>query len=260
MRTLVVGDIHGALKSLQDVLVKCQYDSDNDKLIFVGDYVDGWGESAEVVDYLIGIYNKAHFNYQGKDKVIFIRGNHDVWCQEWLNNGWSPIIWTQQGGQATLDSYIRTGLLVEQSHKDFFNNLKDWYIDDDNRLYIHGGWAYREDEFPISASYKTSIGLECHWDRTLLEGAANASHGGKHNDAVFEATRPFKEVFIGHTATRDHLPIQLCNLWNVDTGCGWNGKLTIMDVETKEYWQSDYSYNLYPNEPGRGGNNRNKQK
>ena len=256
MRTIVIGDIHGALRSLQEVLIKANYDENNDRLIFVGDYVDGWGESAEVVDYLIGIYNKAHFNYKGKPKVIFIRGNHDVWCQRWLNNGEAPAMWTQQGGQATLDSYIRTGLLVEQSHRDFFNNLVDWHIDEDNRLYIHGGWAYREDEFPISASYKTSVGLECHWDRTLLAGAKSA-HSGKQG---FKATKPFDKVFIGHTATASFLPENYVNLWNVDSGCGWSGKLTAMDVETNEYWQSDFSKDLYPEERGRGVYDRNKQK
>lgn len=254
MRTLVVGDIHGALKSLQDVLIKCKYDPDKDKIIFIGDYVDGWGESAELVDYLIGIKNKAHFNYKGDDKVIFIRGNHDNWCQDWLNRGLTPIMWTEQGGKATLESYVRTGLLTEQSHKDFFDSLSDYYIDKENRIYIHGGWAYREDPFPKSAMYNVMAGIyakECHWDRSLLAGAASASHGGRHNDNVFNATKDFKEVYIGHTSTKDYLPIQLCNLWNIDSGCGWSGKLTILDVDTKEYWQSDYSKNFYPDEKGR---------
>ena len=34
----------------------------------------------------------------------------------------------------------------------------------------------------------------------------------------------------------------------MDTGAGWNGKLTIMDVDTEEYWQSDLVESLYPNE------------
>ena len=253
MRTLGIGDIHGALLSLTDVLEKAEYDENNDKLVFVGDYVDGWGESAEVVDYLINLK-------QRNENIVFIRGNHDVWCQNWLNNGEAPIMWTSQGGQATLDSYVRTGHLVEKSHRDFFNNLEDWHIDKDNRLYIHGGWAYREDKFPNSATYKTSVGLECHWDRTLLAGAASASKGGRYNDNVFNATKDFKEVFIGHTATKDHLPLQLCNLWDIDTGCGWSGKLTAIDVSTKEFWQSDFSKDLYPEERGRGVYDRNKQK
>tara|TARA_R110000851_G_scaffold27764_4_gene77859 strand:+ start:2229 stop:2975 length:747 start_codon:yes stop_codon:yes gene_type:complete len=241
MRTLVVGDIHGALKSLEDVLLKCNYNIDEDRIIFLGDYVDGWGESAEVVDYLIGIKDKAG------DKAIFIRGNHDVWAQEWLNYGWSPIMWTQQGGQATLDSYVRTGFLVEKFHKYFFNNLEDWFIDEDNNIYIHGGWAYREADFPKSANWKCNVGLGCHWDRSLLAGAKSASvsqHG-------FKATKQFNKVFLGHTATASHLPEKFGNLWAIDSGGGWSGKLTIMDVDTEEYWQSDYSKNHYPDEKGR---------
>jgi serine/threonine protein phosphatase 1 len=259
MRTLVIGDIHGALKSLQDVLIKCNYDVDTDRLIFLGDYVDGWGESAELVDYLLGIYNKAHFNYKGDPKVIFIRGNHDNWCQDWLNMGHSPIIWTEQGGKATLESYVRTGLLVEQSHKDFFNNLLNWYIDENNNIFIHGGWDYKSDEFPTSALYPVNAGAdakECHWDRSLLKNAAAVEIFAKkgmhdYNKKVKKALDQFNKVFIGHTATSSHLPEKFYNLWNIDSGCGWSGKLTVMDVDTEEYWQSEFSKEHYPDEKGR---------
>ena len=30
-----------------------------------------------------------------------------------------------------------------------------------------------------------------------------------------------------------------CEVWDLDTGGGYEGKLTIMNVHTKEYWQSD---------------------
>ena len=43
-----------------------------------------------------------------------------------------------------------------------------------------------------------------------------------------------------------------CNVWNLDTGGGWLGKLTIMDIDTKQFWQSDFVYELYPEEKGRG--------
>ena len=42
-----------------------------------------------------------------------------------------------------------------------------------------------------------------------------------------------------------------CNVWNLDTGGGYEGKLTVMDVETKELWQSDFVNTLYSNERGR---------
>lgn len=242
-RTLGVGDIHGALISLDMALIECNYNPEKDRLIFLGDYVDGWSESSELVERLIQLKEQ-------NPSIVFIRGNHDVWAQDWLNKGWSPYLWTQQGGQATIDSYIRTGYLVEQSHKDFFNNLVDWFIDENNNIYIHGGWDYKSDDFPQSAKFPVnagSIAKECHWDRSLYFGAASASYS-QHG---FKATRPFNKVFVGHTSIRDGLPKKYCNLINLDTGCGWSGKLTIMDVYTEEYWQSDFSKKYYPNEKGR---------
>ncbi|MEK6563466.1 MAG: hypothetical protein AABZ65_00350 [Candidatus Omnitrophota bacterium] len=44
-------------------------------------------------------------------------------------------------------------------------------------------------------------------------------------------------------------PIHVCNVWNIDTGAGWSGKLTIIDVDTKEYWQSDLTPDLYGGTP-----------
>ena len=47
------------------------------------------------------------------------------------------------------------------------------------------------------------------------------------------------------------IPMNRCNIWNMDTGGGFEGRLTIMDVDTKEFWQSDDLRTLYPNEKGR---------
>ncbi|ULT39931.1 hypothetical protein KRR40_34415 [Niabella defluvii] len=41
-------------------------------------------------------------------------------------------------------------------------------------------------------------------------------------------------------------PLNAFNIWNLDTGAGSSGRLTIMDVDTKEYWQSDPLNELYP--------------
>jgi serine/threonine protein phosphatase 1 len=49
-RTLVIGDIHGGIKALKQVLQKADVTKE-DTLIFLGDYVDGWSESAEVISF-----------------------------------------------------------------------------------------------------------------------------------------------------------------------------------------------------------------
>ena len=41
------------------------------------------------------------------------------------------------------------------------------------------------------------------------------------------------------------------NVWNVDTGATFTGRLSALDINTKEIFQSDIVKNLYPNEMGR---------
>jgi serine/threonine protein phosphatase 1 len=74
-RKLVIGDIHGGYKALVEILEKAAVTS-KDNLIFLGDYVDGWSQSPELIDLLIEL---------GKEqKCIFIRGNHDQLFLDWL--------------------------------------------------------------------------------------------------------------------------------------------------------------------------------
>lgn len=54
MRTLVIGDIHGAYLPLMQALDRARI-SPLDTLIFLGDYVDGWSQSPEVIEYLINL-------------------------------------------------------------------------------------------------------------------------------------------------------------------------------------------------------------
>ena len=63
MRTLVIGDIHGGLKGLHQVIDRAEITT-SDKLIFLGDYVDGWSESAPLIQYLIAL--------SGRNECVFI--------------------------------------------------------------------------------------------------------------------------------------------------------------------------------------------
>ena len=77
-RTLAIGDIHGGLKALEQVFERAAVNA-TDRLIFVGDYVDGWSQSAPVIDFLLNL----------KQECIFIKGNHDFWCEQWLYSGYA---------------------------------------------------------------------------------------------------------------------------------------------------------------------------
>lgn len=268
MKTFVIGDIHGGFAALEQVLERSGFDNSVDKLICLGDYVDGWGESAEVVQKLIELQEES------EDRHIYIKGNHDEWCNDWMKTGNKNRIWVMQGGQATLDSYVRTGYVVDKKHHMFFYKLHNYYIDEQNRGFVHGGYGSRKGlgHEQYQSDYYWNRDL---WNLALMADGRN-SEVGQFTTESSTRYKKHKEVFIGHTATtnwsykhngvlriKDNTnpdckvgksittPIQACNVWNMDTGGGFKGKLTIMDIDTKEYWQSDSLGDLYPNEKGR---------
>ena len=94
-----------------------------------------------------------------------------------------------------------------------------------------------------------------YWDRTLWETAL-ALDPSLSKEAISYPNRLniYKEIYIGHTPVtkiNQTVPVNKACVWNVDTGAAFKGKLTIMDIATKEFWQSYSLPELYPNEKGR---------
>ena len=58
MRKLVIGDIHGGLKALHQIFDRAKVTT-TDNLIFLGDYVDGWSQSPQVIDFILEL-KKTH--------------------------------------------------------------------------------------------------------------------------------------------------------------------------------------------------------
>lgn len=240
MRTLVIGDIHSGIRALEQLLVRAKVNK-KDQLIFLGDYVDGWSTAVETVDFLIDL--KEDYN------CVFIRGNHDELCREWLLTQKENTQWMMHGGSATLESYLAVSKEVWERHLDFYAHLENYYLDSENRLYLHAGYTNLKG---VEFEYLDRL---FYWDRTLWELARAIDPGLKPNDANFpKRLTHYKEIYIGHTPLSKNEvvpPQKASNVWNVDTGAAFMGALTIMDVETKEFWQSDPVYSFYPGEKGR---------
>lgn len=262
-KTYVIADIHGANKALIQCLERSNFNKQEDTLIQLGDICDRWSDVYNCIETLLSIPN-----------LIAIKGNHDDWFNTWLKTTTHPADWGQ-GGVSTLKSYCdaldkvyyndefgyKTSLLdtdIPISHINFFKKQIKYYKDDNNNLFVHGGFNRH---FLLKDQYDDSI---FWWDRDLWYQAMsfgslaeqNAKILGEEDKAIkLKIKEPVNEIFIGHTTTKTwktDLPMHKANIWNLDTGCGFgNGKLTIMDVDTKEFWQSDPANKLYINEKGR---------
>ncbi len=247
MRTFTVGDIHGGYKALLDVLTQANFDYENDKLIALGDVCDGWSETPEAIELLLKIKN-----------LIYIKGNHDDWAVRFLSmNGINFSLrmeqssWLHHGGQATKDAYIRLPEL-KNKHIEFMKNGLVYYIDEENRLFIHAGFS--NDYIPgvhhkMGETNQKYLEDTFLWDREFWYFA----HIGRNVAPMF------KEVYIGHTPTLNYKkadgeylkPMKRKNVYNMDTGACFTGTLSMMNIDTKELFQSDNVMKYYLNEKGR---------
>jgi serine/threonine protein phosphatase 1 len=249
-RTLVIGDIHGAAKALDQCLKRCNFDYEYDTLIVLGDIVDGWPDVFNTVETLLKIKN-----------LIVIMGNHDEWFIDYIKTGIHPINW-KMGGEGTAYSYLKeigkeqmilkkfSGLLIAlnpadipEKHQNLFTSMIPWYekrTEKQHYCFVHGGF---DRDYGIAYQHKSVL----MWDRNLWQ------HAQICNKEKLETIDGFSKIFIGHTAINNRknpkvLPLYCSGVWNLDTGAGWSGKLTIMDIETEHFWQSDFVTDLYPEE------------
>lgn len=230
-KRLVIGDIHGMYKKLLDVLKLSEFDNELDLLIVIGDICDRGDSSWEVAEYLLTIKN-----------LIFIRGNHDDWFLNWANK--SPYFdrfnWARLGGDTTMKSYDKHKMDNINKHRELYASSILYYIIGD-KCFVHGGFGPE-----INIAAQANVGT-CCWDRTLVEMQFKPitklyKEGDKMalSDVPVRFKDGFKEVYIGHTPTTYfgyREPVMSAGIINVDTGCGKGGKLTILDIDSKEYWQ-----------------------
>jgi len=225
-RQFVVGDIHGAFKALLQCFEKVSFSYNDDQLICLGDVCDGWPQVRESIDELMKIKN-----------LVYIKGNHDHWAQNWMEGEDAHDYWLVQGGMATVISY-QDG--IPDEHIQFLAR-SSFYCETDGNLFVHGGFD------PTQKIDQQSAEL-LMWDRTLISDA------WKNRNTGIKLTG-YETVFVGHTPTlnfRSTKPIKACDVWLIDTGAGWSGGyLTIMNVETGEFFQSAVVDTFYPGFPGR---------
>jgi serine/threonine protein phosphatase 1 len=219
-KTFVVGDIHGSYRALLQCLEKSRFNHQKDTLICLGDVADGWPETRQAIDELLKI-----------ERLIYVLGNHDFWALDWMETGYANDTWLIQGGQATIDSYEDT---VPADHIQLLKSALPYYIHR-NELFVHAGINI---ESPIERQ-----GIQTFlWDRSFAQLAKK-----KHPQRLTS----YNSIYIGHTPINKNTPNQYGEVWMMDTGAGWSGRLSMMNIETQECFVSDPVPQLYPGIEGR---------
>jgi len=227
-KIFVMGDVHGAHKAMVQCLDRSEFDYQNDGLIFLGDVADGWSEVPECIEE----FRKIRLR-------VILKGNHDVWFEKFLRYGEEPEHWLVQGGMITVRAYRDKPHLL-MSHLTFMESALPYYLDPDNRLFVHAGF---NPDKPVDQTDNPAE--DYFWTREVY----------KRSFVAPVMPELYQEIYIGHTPTRNlsAIPLKNNNVWLMDQGAAWDGRLSMLNVRTKEFFQSDPVKVLYPDEPGRAG-------
>lgn len=224
-RVFVLGDLHSNYKGFSQLLEKVNFDVNIDTLYFIGDLFDGNGkESYKCLTTMLQIKN-----------LNPCMGNHDLWVKYWLTSNKVNKTWLKSGGYFTLENlsqYNDSKKLLNQ----YFEKVNYWY-NYKNYFICHAGFDNRK-----SVTNQKEINFAIN--RSLFQKAIT----NKNKKLKFNFTNVkfyFDTVIIGHTPTISHKPEFFSNLINIDSGSANGGKLTLMNLNTLEYYQSDYTKKLY---------------
>jgi serine/threonine protein phosphatase 1 len=195
-----IGDIHGSLQKLRDLLTLCERHADGRTatFIFLGDYIDRGPDSRGVIEALIELQS------QRPDRFIALKGNHEAVAVEIADGETDPASWLREGGTATLRSYrIDDVRDLPPEHLAWLRALPLRH-DDGERFFVHAGI---DPDKPIGAQSDHDL----IWIREPFLSDAR-DHG--------------RLIVHGHTPQLDGMPDFRGNRLNLDTGAVFGGALT----------------------------------
>jgi serine/threonine protein phosphatase 1 len=217
MRLLAIGDIHGCLGPLNDLLAWVA-PRPNDLLITLGDYVDRGPDSRGVLNRLIELKRTR--------PVICIRGNHEIMMVDaWRGGRAEQQMWFGVGGMQTLGSYGPspgiTGTLadVPMEHWLFLQNELVDHHESERFIFVHAGVEY-------SAEMDSQPTNSLFWEFLGRPGSPTGHYSGKI-------------VICGHTSQKSGEPKVVPGAVCIDTYPHGGGWLTCLDAISGQYWQVD---------------------
>jgi serine/threonine protein phosphatase 1 len=225
-RVYAVGDIHGCVDMLDDLLAQIEADDvarepAETTIIFLGDLVDRGPASAAVIDRLIALSDS-------RPRVRFLLGNHEEIFLGALDGDPKALrLFCRIGGRETVLSYgmdeaeyerldyeelvARLNELVPASHRAFLGGLENMIVVGDY-VFVHAG--IRPDT-PLDEQR----GADLRWIRDPF---------------LDHRSRLEKMVVHGHTITEaiEARPHRI----GIDTGAYTTGRLTALGLEADRLW------------------------
>jgi serine/threonine protein phosphatase 1 len=211
-RLLCIGDVHGCAAELETLLVALD-PRPEDRVVFLGDYVDRGPDSRRCIELLIELATRL-------PQLVLLRGNHEETLIHYLaGETGSADTLVSMGGGPTLASYgleCRARTVppsevarerVPESHRRFLDQALRLQFCADGFCFVHAGVRPR---VPLEAQTAEDL----LWIREPFLGS---DHG-----------LPYTVVF-GHTPYRE-VHFDVPRKIGLDTGCVFGGRLSCLDL------------------------------
>ena len=205
-KTVVVGDVHGCLLELEELLDKCVYRPGKDRLIFVGDLINRGEHSLEVLQLVCGL---------GAECVL---GNHEAALLKRLES-------RSQGKEVVDDGLLQK---IEGRAPFLIPWIRSWplYIEEKKFVVVHAGVV------PEHALEKTPQKILTHvryWDR---ENQCMDKYLGTPWYHLYDGK---KLIIYGHWALKGLMVRK--NTIGLDSGCVWGGSLSALILPERKIVQ-----------------------
>jgi serine/threonine protein phosphatase 1 len=211
-RLFAIGDIHGCIDQLVKLVESTINVCMDDRIIFLGDYIDRGENSREVIEYILNL-KKNGLN------VITLIGNHESMLLDALRDESRQYNWLFNGGSYTLDSFGIASLSeLDGEYVEFFQSLQ-YFFSFGNFIFVHAG-------FNNSIPYPFEDTNAMIWTRNEL-----------YTNPAFND----KVIVHGHTPVALEVCRQMAKqeskVINIDTGCVYSnlpgfGYLTALEINT----------------------------
>lgn len=131
-RIFVIGDVHGCALTLQHLIFKVIGIQRTDSVYLLGDIIDRGPRSRETVETIVKLRSAGY-------SITSIRGNHEEMMLNACRNRTESLVWLQNGGIATLESFrVEDACEIPIETRKFIANLP-YYIILDRFILCHAG-------------------------------------------------------------------------------------------------------------------------
>ena len=216
-RVYAIGDIHGRVDLLNDVISRIDSDLQRRPIrysaeVYLGDYIDRGPDSSRVISLLA--------TRLVRNRAVCLRGNHEAMLEAFLGDPAALADWLPLGARQTLASYgisatgQQTPAALRRRFRDRFPRAHELFL-----RCLHDSYSCG-DFFFVHAGIRPNVMIELQEARDMMwirDEFLNATqHHGKY-------------IVHGHTPV-PHPDIRP-NRINIDTGAWRSGVLTCIAIE-----------------------------